>query len=205
LTDFDENLLSQAVAGAPEALHGLLRAHGSAVRRSITGQIPQRWRSLLTEDDVIQQTYADAIAGIRRFKSPNVAAFVTWLTRLAHGNLRDAVKALEARKRGGHHRRMESERSNSSFRDLLANLTSGGSTPSAHAAKMEDVQMLKRAIQRLPPDYQRVVQMYDMEGADADQVGRVLGRTPGAVYMLRARAHDRLREMLTEGFFGSLA
>jgi DNA-directed RNA polymerase specialized sigma24 family protein len=42
--------------------------------------------------------------------------------------------------------------------------------------------------------------MFDLEGRPVQQIASALQRSEGAVYMLRARAHDRLREIL--GFSG---
>jgi DNA-directed RNA polymerase specialized sigma24 family protein len=38
--------------------------------------------------------------------------------------------------------------------------------------------------------------MYDLEGRPVQEVAQALGRSPGAVYMLRARAHRRLSEIM---------
>jgi hypothetical protein len=48
--------------------------------------------------------------------------------------------------------------------------------------------------------------MYDLEDRAIDDVTKALGRTRGAVHMLRARAHERLRELLgAESIFFSRA
>ena len=40
------------------------------------------------------------------------------------------------------------------------------------------------------------MRLYDLECQPPQQVAEALGRSVGAVHMLRARAHDRLRELL---------
>ncbi len=49
---------------------------------------------------------------------------------------------------------------------------------------------------KLPPDYATVIRLYDLQGKPIAEVAADLGRSEGAVYMLRARTHDRLRELL---------
>ena len=39
-----------------------------------------------------------------------------------------------------------------------------------------------------------LVRLYDLQCRDITEVCTQLGKSSGAVYMLRARAHDRLRE-----------
>ena len=60
---------------------------------------------------------------------------------------------------------------------------------------------------RLPDAYRKVVQMYDIHGQGVDEVSSALNRSAGAVYMLQARAHDRLRGILgaTTNFFSDSA
>ena len=67
--------------------------------------------------------------------------------------------------------------------------------------------MLEQALRKLPQTYRHVVRMYDLEGQSIEQVAETLDRSQGAVYMLRARAHDRLRHVLgaTTKFFSDTA
>ena len=44
-----------------------------------------------------------------------------------------------------------------------------------------------------------VVRLYDIEGRSGPEVATTMGRSRGAVVMLRARAHDRLAELLGSG------
>lgn len=196
----DDNLLLDAVSGDTDALGKLLRMYGPIVRLNISGRIPLRWRSLISEDDVLQQTYADAFSGIRRFKSKTIAAFVSWLTSLARCNMLDAIKALAAEKRGGRFRRIRTGRDGSSGHGTFAGLTTG-TTPSRHVSQKEEQRALRRAIQQLPEAYRRVVTLCDLEGQDVLHAAKILGRTPGAVHMLRARAHVRLRKLLSASDF----
>ncbi len=88
-----------------------------------------------------------------------------------------------------------------SHQELLDLLSATSTTPARRAARGELVDLLKAAIRTLPDSYQRVVEMFDLEGQPVPEIASALQRSPGAVYMLRARAHDRLREIL--GFSGA--
>ena len=69
-------------------------------------------------------------------------------------------------------------------------------TPSAAAAGNEIRSALASVLERLPPDYATVIKLYDLQGRSASELAAELNRSEGAVYMLRARAHDRLRDLL---------
>ena len=57
----DDELLNAAINGDQDALSHLLQASATEVRHSIQGKIDSRWKSVLSEDDVMQQTYADRV------------------------------------------------------------------------------------------------------------------------------------------------
>lgn len=192
----EEALLVRAVGGDVDALTTLLQQHGAALRKNIAGRIPQRWQALVSEDDVLQQTYADAYRCIGRFTYRGEGSLLAWLKSLAQRNLGDCLKMLNAQRRGGGRQRVETRNPEDSV-DLLYNLVcSSQSTPSRGAARREAQAALQRAVRTLPADYRRVVELYDLEGRSAEEVAAALGRSPGAVYMLRARAHERLCETL---------
>jgi RNA polymerase sigma factor (sigma-70 family) len=79
---------------------------------------------------------------------------------------------------------------------MLEMLGATSATPSRAAALNESRTLLESAIARLPADYAMVVQLYDLEGNSIAEVAVAMKRSAGAVHMLRARAHDSLRELL---------
>ncbi|MFH1419381.1 MAG: RNA polymerase sigma factor [Planctomycetota bacterium] len=191
-----ELALEAAIAGDRDAIAQLLGDAAPALREGIAGQIPARWRSVLSVDDVVQQTYVDAFLDIGRFIPQGPDGLVPWLMKIAKRNLLDAVRWLEAEKRGGARRRASAGNDVDSCVNLLTLLSSPGRTPSSDAARTEACRSLQRSIQNLPVIYQRVVQLYDLDGQSIEEVSEVLDRSPGAVFMLRARAIRRLNEMM---------
>lgn len=192
----DGGMVDRAIAGDRDALVTLLERHGPTVRRGLAGSIPRRWQSVLSLDDVIQQAYTDAFLGIGRFVPRGDGAFAAWLATLAKRDLLDALRTLEAQKRGGDRRRIQAPTNQDSFVELYELLGGTTTTPSRHAARNEARVTLERAIQCLPPVHRRVVQMYDIDGCPVEEVAAEFGRSAGAIYMLRARAHDRLCEFM---------
>jgi RNA polymerase sigma-70 factor (ECF subfamily) len=193
-----ESLLSKAQAGDRSALIALLEALAPPIRARVESRISPAMRRCLEADDVMQVTYLEAVLRLDQFRTGGAAGFRAWLGRLAENNLIDAIRALEAAKRPNpHHRATRAGAGGDSAVALIEQLSaSGDGTPSRVAARSEAVRLLEQTLQGLPQDYQRVVRMYDLEGRPIGQVAQELGRSEGAVYMLRARAHDRLREAM---------
>lgn len=194
----EESLLARACQGEQAALTELFRRHESAVRAAIGARLSTRWQALLSVDDVLQHTYVEAILAIRKFVSRGGHAFGLWIRKLAEHHVIDAIRALEADKRGGAAHRIESGSPDASLAALLERLTGlpTQTTPSQGAVRRELHDALDRALARLPEHYRRVVQRYDLEGRPIDEVAAELQRSPGAVHLIRVRAHARLRELL---------
>jgi RNA polymerase sigma-70 factor (ECF subfamily) len=169
----------------------------------MAGRVPKRWQAVLTEDDVMQQTYASAIAAIRTFGADDESAFARWLTTIARRNLDDALRMLKAEKRGGNRWRIEAGSTDETYVDLYDRLAESGTTPSKHVSVLERKSVLERALSELPEDYRRVVVLYDLERRPVAEVADTMRRSQGAVFMLRARALDRLHEVMggTSEFF----
>ena len=189
----DSKLVVLAQKGDQDALRDLLRRSGPAVRERIAGRISSRWRALISPDDVMQQAYAEAVFNLPRFTDTEDGSFQGWLNRIAMCNLQDAIKALEAEKRGGGRQRMTSIVGEDGRVTLLRLLSSGGTAPEAAVSRDEAARLVDEAINRLPSVYQTVVRGIDLDGRPVAHLAEELGRSVGAVHMLRARAHDRLR------------
>lgn len=191
-------LLERARVGDEEALAELLRRAAPRLRRALAGRVPAAWRGVLSEEDVLQETFADAFLEIGRFVPAGEGAFEAWLVRMAQNNLTDALRYLGAERRGGR-AAAAGTGGEASAEALLAGLTARSrSSPSRHARREEAARMLEAALARLPEDHARVVRLYDLEGRGIDEVAAALGRSPGAAYLLRHRALARLRGWLGE-------
>ncbi|MFZ2873755.1 MAG: RNA polymerase sigma factor [Phycisphaerales bacterium] len=193
-----EALLAKATRGDTAALAAVLEELGPRVHARIESRIGPHLRSSLDADDVMQVTYLEAVLRISRFGSGGVSGFQAWLTRLAENNLIDAIRALEAARRPDPSKRVTAGPRNGheSMMALIDVLSGSLTTPSRHAAKGEAISHMESALRLLPSDYERVIRLYDLDGKSIEEVSKELGRSEGAVFMLRARAHDRLREAM---------
>jgi len=195
VTQSDDALLGRAVQGDRDALATLLESCGPQVRAAITGGISPVWRSMIDEDDVMQVTYIEAFLQIAAFKPAGIQSFVAWLRRMADNNLRDAIKGLAADKRPDPRRRL-SDDPQQSYAALYEHLAETSSTPSRAVASAEAVSQLQAALDRLPAVYQEVVRRCDLAGEPVADVAAAMKRSPGAVFMLRARALEALRSLM---------
>lgn len=194
-----------AVGGDVDAMTALLQEYAPDVERSLS--IGREWRSVLEPADVMQVTYLEAFIQITRFDPERREPFRAWLQRIAENNLRDAIRGLERQKRPQPSNRVESPAGIDSASELYTLLGVTTTTPSRQAGREEFVSHLNAALEVLPEDYGRVVRLYDLQALPISDVCQQMGRSSGAIHMLRARAHDRLRQLLgpESGWFGTSA
>ena len=178
-----------------DALEELLRETGPAVAAGLS--IEGRWQASFDREDVMQVTYLEACLRIGTLRSRTIEGFRGWLASIAENNLRDALRALQRDKRpDGGGRRRATRGSATSAETLLVSLQDGALTPGSFAAGREAISRLHTAIEGLPKSYRQVVEEVDLAERLVTEVAAELEKSPGAVHMLRSRAHDRLKELL---------
>jgi len=193
-----DTLTTAAIGGDRKALAGLLKRHQDELRQWVAGRIGRRYRAALDADDVLQVTFMEAFIRVAQFVPSGPGAFGAWLRTIAENNLKDAIRELNRKKRPPRDQQVTASGSDDSYGDLLAALESMGTTPSGGAASREVCTLIEEALKKLPPDYEKVIRLYDLLGREGDEVARAMDRSPGAVHMLKARAHQRLAEILGE-------
>lgn len=199
MLDAAHDRLTKAVGGDEDALAELLAEHAGPLRVRLDPQVPTRFRPVLEVDDILQITYLEAFLRIGTFTNNGPAAFFGWLCRVAENNLRDAIRELERQKRPQPANRVALGGGDQSMCLLLEEIGATTTTPSRNAAASEMKSAVDQALAALPDDYALVIRQYDLEGRSAADVAKALGRSEGAVFMLRARAHERLREHFSSG------
>ncbi len=199
------DLVGRAVAGETDALSSLLESFGPQIEQQL--HIGRPWQAVIEPGDVMQVTYLEAFLQIGRFLPEQAEAFPAWLRRIADNNLRDAVRGLDRQKQPPPSRRIELTHGDESFVGLYDLLATSSSTPSRVMARKDVRRVLEAALEKLPADYSQTVRLYDLECRSIDEVAAALNRSAGAVHMLRARAHERLGELLgtAAAWFGSSA
>jgi RNA polymerase sigma factor (sigma-70 family) len=185
-----------AITGDAAALIELLEAECLKLRPRLSARIPRSLRSLLDADDVLQQSCVDVLCSVDGARPTDGRFFSAWFCTIVNRNLIDAVRALRTRKRGGDHRLIPVADFEQSLSALFSQLFARSLTASRQVIAAEALARLQQALRRLPEHYRLVVQHYDLEEEPIERVAQRLGRSIGAVFMIRSRAHQMLAAML---------
>ena len=193
-TEGPDALVERAAEGDLEALEALLRAHASPIASALLAD--GTLRRELDEDDLVQISSIEAILRISSLQTRTVPGFRAWFRTLAQNNLRDVARSMQAVKRNPGGRRITHGADGSSARTLFHAIVGEGPSPSAIAGADEQVAQMMAAMEQLPGSYAQVIRLVDLEEGDVETVAASMGRSMGAIHMLRMRAHARLRELL---------
>ncbi|HVF08423.1 MAG TPA: sigma-70 family RNA polymerase sigma factor [Actinomycetota bacterium] len=174
-----DRVLAAAAVGAEWAWRELYRqdfAHGPRLRPGPGAADP---------DDAVGETFCKVVCGLASF-SGDERAFRAWVLAIARHQLIDQAR------RGARHPEdfVEHER-----------LASAGPTGDVEddALASLSTERVRSTLEVLTPDQRDVMLLRVIGRLTIDEIADVLGRRPGAVKMLQARAIASIRSKIAEG------
>ena len=178
----ESELVAKAVVGDRVAFQQLLMTHTAAITRFAASRLPVSARDVIDPEDIVQQTFAEAFRCVSRFRQQEGGSFLSWLTGIAENKIMDTVKGLQREKRGGNRQRVRHITTESrSVADLVDLLSAGSHTPSRSVAGHEAVGAIQNAIEELPEEYRRAVQLRLLECKSLEETAQLMNRGPRAV------------------------
>jgi RNA polymerase sigma-70 factor (ECF subfamily) len=191
-------LLQSAIAGDAQSLEQLLLIHCDAVAEHIRPKLAGPLQSLVSVDDILQETFFRAFQQISKFQPQSDHSFLAWLKTIAESRIVDAIKHQRRKKRGGELNRVQQlEGVYTTVADLMAMLAQDeGSTPSQIVATDEAVRAMQVAIASLPQEQREAVMLRYFRQKSLDEAGQEMDRSPEAVRGLLRRARAALRQRM---------
>jgi RNA polymerase sigma-70 factor (ECF subfamily) len=177
----------RALEGHRDYLHLIARLH-----------LPPRLRGKLDASDVVQQALLRAHRHRDQFRGRGDAELAAWLRRILATTLADAARQFGAGKRDlALEQSLEAAFHDSSER-LETLLRPGAPSPSAAAARHEDLSRLAAALARLPEDQRAALELHYLQGCSVAETAGHLARTERSVAGLLRRGLKTLRELMAE-------
>lgn len=190
-----EKLLSRSKAGDQECLLELVLQHQKILSAFVSKQIGTKLINVVGEEDILQETFVQALRSIADFKGTRKVAFVAWLKAIATNRIRDVARKTASAKRGGGMNQVVNAQNAAETKalNLIEQLTGDGYTPSVFAARREAVSAIQAALVVLPEDQRQAVEHHCFEKLTLDQTAKKMGRSRDSVRGLIQRAKQSLR------------
>ena len=181
-------LIKDAQDGDSKALGRLCERYQDRFLERIRAMLGHEVRGFAQSVDLLQDLFVDLVRDFDRFEIRDDEAFLRWAVRVARNNIRD----LARRQR---YRRMEELAQSAVFEPRAGH--EAPRTPADEADRSEKVDLLREALQRLPADYRRVIELRDFDGLPYSKVAELLDRpSEAAAQMLYGRALARLTRLM---------
>jgi RNA polymerase sigma-70 factor (ECF subfamily) len=169
------SLVERAAARDPDAWEAIYRR----CYRKLFGFARRRLPDDHAAEDAVSETLSRALHAIDRFTWQG-GGFDAWLYGIARNVVRESTRTR---------RRAPTVATTS---DAMC----GERGPEEHAVACDEDVAMRSAFARLSDDDRELLDLRVHAGLSADEVGRLLGKRPGAVRMAQARALQRLRANL---------
>jgi RNA polymerase sigma-70 factor (ECF subfamily) len=190
-------LIEQARRQAPGALDRLLESYRNYLRLLARTGIDAALRGKADPSDLVQETLLKAQQHFDQFQGRTEAELIGWLRQILARNLADLSRRFKSTgARAVRREQSLDDLHDASSRAVLQLVARDGHSPSQSAQRRELSLVLADALAELTPDYREVLVLRTLEGRDWEDVSRAMGRSPGAVRLLWARALKKLRPLI---------
>jgi RNA polymerase sigma-70 factor (ECF subfamily) len=189
LTKDESVLVTEAKAGSYAAFEDLVNRYEKKIYRlgmNITGN-PE------DAEDVLQETFLKAFEHLPDFRED--ARFYTWIVRIA---VNEALMKLRKRRASKEVPMEDSEDSEGEV--VVREFADWKPNPEQLLAQNELEDILRNAVNFLPPTFRTVFYLRDVEGLSTEETAEMLNLSVGAVKARLFRARMRLREELSKIF-----
>ncbi len=189
-------LIEKARAGdaaSRDRLFAVCRSYLGVVARS---QVETWLRVKVDASDVVQQTLLEAHRDFDRFAGSSEKEWLGWLKQILAHNAADFVRQYHGTAKRQARREVR-------FRDPGDSLSPGvpepaapDHTPSQELLRIDNELRVTVAVAELPPDYQEVIMLRNLQRLSFNEVAERMGRSRPAVQMLWIRAIKKLQAVL---------
>jgi RNA polymerase sigma-70 factor (ECF subfamily) len=181
---------------------GAIRPYLKQLARSVLGG---GLSAKLDPSDVVQRALLSAHQHANQFHGETFAEWLGWLAAIVRNESLDAIRYYQQEGRDvGREQALPSNVSvgrisNPSKTQAVGANVNPSETPSEQAVRREQAAVVLAALERLPEDYRRVVELRNLQDLPYAAVAEQMGRSVEAVRQLWVRAVRRLRlEMRAE-------
>jgi RNA polymerase sigma-70 factor, ECF subfamily len=183
---------------------GAARERLFALSRSYLGFIApwqvETWlRRKVDASDLVQQTLLEAHCDFARFEGESEQEFLAWLRKILGHNAADFVRRYRGTAKRAAGREVPFRDPADSAAEGAAEPAAPGGTPSQEFLQLDAELQVTAALAELPPDYQEVIVLRNLQRLPFAEVAQRMGRTRPAVQMLWMRAIRKLQERLGGG------
>ena len=175
-----ESLVTKAQEGDRPAFDAAVATCRDKLESFVRSRVGGHLRQEVEVEDVLQETYVQALTSISRFHWTGSESLLRWLNGIAQHVILSSARGQQKQK--GRVLYVEQELSNHD------------PTPSKAMRREERSDRLRDALNTLNPDHREAICLVRIEGLRVKEAAKRMNRTPKAVMHLLARGLKELRD-----------
>lgn len=181
-----------------QQLFELCRSYLGLVARA---QVESWLKVKVDASDLVQETMLEAHRDFSRFEGESQQEWLAWLRRILAHNAADFVRQYRGTEKRQVRRevRLAAAASETELRHAPPEPAAPVATPSEAFFQLDQELRVSAALAQLPPDYQEVIVLRNLERLPFNEVAERMGRSRPAAQMLWMRAIKRLQAELGDG------
>jgi len=183
--ELNSDAIVAAKGGDPDAI-GVVLLRGSAViRPMLSRNIPRHLKSVVSVDDLLQQTITKAFERMDTLKTNSLEGFVAWLKQIGMRELHDTIRREKSKKRGGEFNRSS-----------LHETPNAARSPSSFVASKEAIQRIREEISELPDEQRTAIELCYCQGMERTDAAAAMDKTEQGLRSLLLRARKKLKLLM---------
>lgn len=195
MSDREKELVDMIVAGDAEAMADYIQMRRGDLWAVILNKMGPALRSRIEADDILQEVASTAVTSLKELDFSGRGPF-GWLCEITQRKIIDAERRFSSQKRGAH-KEVGIHGSPDQSQIGIANLLIAGITsPSRAFSRNQKEFVLLDALDKMPDEQRRVLQMRYRDGLAPRDIAKQIGKTDGATRVLLTRALQKLKEMV---------
>lgn len=161
--------------------------------RVLAQGVGQGLQSKVDPSDIVQQTLLDAYRALASYRGSTEAEKMAWMRRILQRNVWHAVRHFSRDKRDVNREQAIAAALQGSSIRIEKLLEGQGPSPSDEIIRQEKLLAICDAVQQLPADQQRAVELHHLQGLPVSAVASEMDRSVTAVAGLLKRGLKALR------------
>lgn len=195
-----DDLVGRLRAGDREALAEAFARHRQRLAGLVRFRLAPRLQGRVDADDVLQEAYLAAARRLEHFARTEAPSPFVWLRMIVMQTLVDLYRQhLGAKMRDGGREvpLQESGSPEATSASMAIRLAADLTSPSQAAARAEEVERARQAIETMDPIDREVLALRHFEELSNQETAEVLGIQPKAASIRYVRALRRLKDLLS--------
>lgn len=192
-------LLEGARQGDDDSRQRLFAVCRSYLLLVARAQVESWLRVKVDASDLVQETMLEAYRDFARFQGASPQELKAWLRRILSHNVADFVRHYHGTAKREARREVRfADPATSTWRGGVPEPAASTPTPSQELLRADRELRMAAALEELPPDYQEVIMLRNLQRLPFAEVACRMGRSRPAVQMLWMRAIRKLGEVVGE-------